>query len=104
MEASRVDPPSADGHVHAVITHRELRNNSGEVLRRVAAGESIDITNHGKVVATLCPPRDETPLEESRRLGRTRPATTPMSRLHEIKRVKLDITTAELLDDARGRW
>lgn len=38
------------------IAHRELRNNSAEILRRVAAGESFEITNHGEVVAVLQPP------------------------------------------------
>jgi prevent-host-death family protein len=37
------------------ISHRELRNNSGEVLRRVQAGEIFEITNNGVVVATLAP-------------------------------------------------
>lgn len=39
----------------ATITHRELRNNSADVLRRVAAGEAMEVTNHGVVVAHLSP-------------------------------------------------
>ena len=38
------------------IPHRELRNHSSEVLRRVQAGETIQVTNHGEVVAVLSPP------------------------------------------------
>ena len=38
------------------IPHRELRNNSAAVLRRVQAGETIEVTNHGEVVAVLVPP------------------------------------------------
>jgi prevent-host-death family protein len=38
------------------IPHRELRNRSSEVLRRVQAGETIQVTNHGVVVAVLSPP------------------------------------------------
>ena len=38
------------------IPHRDLRNRSSEILRAVAAGESFEITNHGKVVAVLSPP------------------------------------------------
>ena len=38
------------------IPHRELRNRSSDVLRRVAAGETIQVTNYGKVVAVLSPP------------------------------------------------
>ncbi len=38
------------------IPHRELRNRSSEVLRRVQSGETIQVTNHGEVVAVLSPP------------------------------------------------
>jgi prevent-host-death family protein len=38
------------------ISHRELRNNSSEVLRAVSAGETIEVTNHGDVAAVLVPP------------------------------------------------
>lgn len=38
------------------IPHRELRNRSSDVLRRVQAGETIQVTNYGEVVAVLCPP------------------------------------------------
>ena len=37
------------------IAHRELRNNSAAVLRRVEAGESLEITNRGRAVAAWCP-------------------------------------------------
>jgi prevent-host-death family protein len=37
------------------ISQRELRNNSGAVLRAVAAGESLVITNHGQPAALLSP-------------------------------------------------
>ncbi|HEY4990583.1 MAG TPA: type II toxin-antitoxin system prevent-host-death family antitoxin [Nakamurella sp.] len=34
---------------------RELRQNASELLDRVAAGHSIEITNHGRAVARLVP-------------------------------------------------
>lgn len=37
------------------ITHRELRNNSAAILRRVAAGETMEVSNHGVIVARLSP-------------------------------------------------
>lgn len=37
------------------IPHRDFRNQSSEVLRRVESGESFAITNHGKPVAVLHP-------------------------------------------------
>ena len=38
------------------IPHRELRNNSSKILEEVRRGETIHITNHGEIVATLVPP------------------------------------------------
>lgn len=37
------------------ISQREMRNRSGEILRRVAAGESFVVTNRGRQVARLSP-------------------------------------------------
>lgn len=37
------------------LSQRELRNRSGEVLRRVAAGESFVLTNNGVPVGRLVP-------------------------------------------------
>jgi prevent-host-death family protein len=37
------------------ISHRELRNNSAEVLRDVEHGESFSVTNRGEVIARLIP-------------------------------------------------
>lgn len=38
------------------IPHRELRNDSGRILREVQEGETIAVTNRGVVVALLVPP------------------------------------------------
>ncbi|HYC49969.1 MAG TPA: type II toxin-antitoxin system prevent-host-death family antitoxin [Gemmatimonadaceae bacterium] len=35
---------------------RELKNNLSRYLRRVAAGERILVTDHGRVIAELTPP------------------------------------------------
>lgn len=40
------------------ISQRELRNDSGEVMRRVEAGESFTVTRRGLPVADLVPHRD----------------------------------------------
>ena len=39
------------------ISHRELRNNSAEVLRQVREGQIIEVTNHGEVTAVPFPRR-----------------------------------------------
>lgn len=43
------------------ITHRQLRNESGAVLRDVEAGESLLISNHGSVVARISPAAETEP-------------------------------------------
>ncbi|HET8616848.1 MAG TPA: type II toxin-antitoxin system prevent-host-death family antitoxin [Actinomycetales bacterium] len=41
----------------AMISQRELRNDSGDVLRRVQAGEAITVTRRGVPVVDLVPHR-----------------------------------------------
>jgi prevent-host-death family protein len=43
---------------------RELRANLGGVVRRVQAGESIEVTDHGHPVARLVPLRHRSRLEQ----------------------------------------
>ena len=60
MSEGRLDLAWDDGDGGAAvktITHRELRSHSSDVLRRVQAGETIQVTNHGEVVAVLSPVR-----------------------------------------------
>jgi len=37
------------------ISQRELRNESGEIMRRVDAGETFVVTSNGRPVAELAP-------------------------------------------------
>lgn len=84
----------------ATISHREMRNNSAEVLRRVEAGETITVTNHGRAVARLSPVQ-KTVLEELEELGRLRPALKPRSELTRPTATS-ELTTAEIIADVRG--
>ena len=55
---------------------RELRQNLSVYLVRVAAGESLEVTDHGHPVALLCPIRpSESLLDTLQREGRLIPAT-----------------------------
>lgn len=42
------------------VSQREMRNNSGELLRRVAEGESVLITNGGVPAAVMIPASSDT--------------------------------------------
>jgi prevent-host-death family protein len=83
------------------ISHRELRNNSSEVLRAVAAGEIIEVTNHGEVAAVLVPP-SLTPDERLVAAGKVRQPVDPEVDLSRIRRTKSSRTTAEIIADVRG--
>jgi prevent-host-death family protein len=74
------------------IPQRELRSNSSQILREVAAGATYEITNDGEVVAVLGPPVATT--------LRIRPATRHGG-WTEITPIKADDSAAELLDELR---
>jgi prevent-host-death family protein len=79
----------------ATITHRELRNNSAEVLRRVAAGEAMEVTNRGVVVAHLSPaPIPALPFPVSRPARRSGGWST-------LPKIELDRSVAQIIDDER---
>jgi len=42
-------------HVQTTISQRELRNDSGAIMRRVEQGESFTVTRNGAPVADLIP-------------------------------------------------
>ena len=48
---------------------RELRQNASEYLRRVESGETIEVTNRGRIVARIVPARPPG-LEQLEREGR----------------------------------
>ena len=77
------------------IAHRDLRNNSSAILRRVAAGESFEITNHGEVVGVLSPP--------SRRRSRLEVAkeATRHGGWGDLSKRPLSRPTSEILDELR---
>ncbi len=48
---------------------RELRQKASEYLRRVEAGETIEVTDRGRPIALLTPIPDAPPLERLRASG-----------------------------------
>jgi prevent-host-death family protein len=53
---------------------RELRQRASELLRRVEAGETIEITDRGRPVAVLAPLPDQRPIDRLRAIGELLPA------------------------------
>lgn len=60
---------------------RELRQRASELLRRVQAGEVIEVTDHGLPVARLGPIPDQGPLERLRDLGELEGTRGPLDHL-----------------------
>jgi prevent-host-death family protein len=75
---------------------RELRQRASELLRRVEAGETIEVTDRGRPVAVLAPLPESEPLERLRASGDVIPATAGMEGLPEPIRPK----AGELLPSA----
>lgn len=85
------------------MTHREMRNRSGEILRRVEAGESVQVSNNGHPAALIVPVGGD-PLNGLIARGEARAARTGTEHLTAITRVASPVSFRELLGDSRGRW
>jgi len=84
------------GRVMETLSHRDLRNRSGEVLRAVGAGESFTVTNDGRPVAMLVPvqqTRGDLPLARERRT---------VGGFAALPRVTIDGSVLESIDELRG--
>ncbi|MCV7236047.1 type II toxin-antitoxin system Phd/YefM family antitoxin [Mycobacterium branderi] len=62
---------------------RELRQRASELLRRVEAGETIEITDRGRPVALLSPMPEGSPYERMLASGEIEPATGSLDDLPE---------------------
>jgi prevent-host-death family protein len=60
---------------------RELRQRASELLRLVAAGETIEVTDRGRPVALLSPMPEAGPLERLRAAGEVSLATADIDDL-----------------------
>jgi len=80
-----------------------MRNQSGEILRHVADGETIQVTNNGRIAALIVPP-DTDPLVDLISRGQVRVARTPPSSLRSIVRRKGPADSQAIVADVRGRW
>jgi antitoxin (DNA-binding transcriptional repressor) of toxin-antitoxin stability system len=80
-----------------------MRNQSGDLLRHVADGETIQVTNHGRVAALIVPPGAD-PLADLVSRGQVRVARRPTSSLRSIVRRKSTADSHAIVADVRGRW
>ncbi|HRQ01085.1 MAG TPA: type II toxin-antitoxin system prevent-host-death family antitoxin [Terrimesophilobacter sp.] len=85
------------------VTHREMRNQSAEILRRVEAGESFIVTNNGRAAAVIGPTQGRT-VDELIEQGQGRGALRDILSLRDIVRLPSKRSSSELLDDSRGSW
>lgn len=65
---------------HEPVGLRELRHNTSEVLARVRRGETVDVTEYGRLIARIVPVQEREPapvLDQLAAAGRLRPAVRP---------------------------
>lgn len=86
-----------------MISHREMRNRSGEILRRVEAGESVQVNNNGRPAALIVPVGGDA-LERLIARGEARPPRAGKDAFASIRRVESRLSSEQLVEDSRGRW
>lgn len=79
---------------------RELRQHASRYLDRVRAGETVEVTDRGSLVALLIPP---TPARTARdRLIADGRLIASVASLEPPKRVRAQESTSSVLDDLRA--
>ena len=84
------------------VTHRERQSRSGEILRRVEAGESVRVSNNGRLAAIIVPATDG-PLDTLIACGEARAARTGGEALKRITRAVSPLSSEQIVEDGRGR-
>jgi prevent-host-death family protein len=84
---------------------RELRQNASRYLALVKAGETVEVTERGELVAVLAPPEgSRSSRDRLIAAGRLVPATSPTGRLRSPRPVPIaagEPTNQELLEFSR---
>ena len=85
---------------------RELRQHASRYLELVKAGQTVEVTERGRLIALLSPPpATRTARERLIAAGRLVPASNPSGRLRESQPVAVtpaEPSNQELLDEQRG--
>ena len=102
-----VRSPTAEGPQSATLTHMEsevgvraLQQHASAVVRQVAAGEPVTITDRGRPVARLVPLVDD-PLSRLVAEGQATLATSSVSELSEPLEMSGEHTLGEILEASR---
>jgi prevent-host-death family protein len=81
---------------------RELRQNASAVLRRVAAGEVVEVTDRGRAVARIVPMHDTSRLEQLLAEGRASGATGDLLDVKPMPRIAGRLLLSEVLAHMRA--
>jgi prevent-host-death family protein len=81
---------------------RELRQNATAVLRRVAGGEVIEVTDRGRAVARIVPMHEASPLEQLLAEGRASATTGDLLDIKPISPIKGKPLLSKILADMRA--
>lgn len=81
---------------------RELRQNASAVLRKVAAGETIEVTDHGHPIARIVPLHAERTLDQLVAEGRATESQGDLLALQPAAPAKGKPHLSAVLEDMRG--
>ena len=83
-----------------MIGVRELQQHASAALRRVARGETLGVTDRGRLVAVLAPPSTATGAGALLASGRVQPAVRSLADLPEPVAATTEVS--EVLEDLRA--
>ena len=81
---------------------RDLRQNASAVLRRVAAGEVVEVTDRGRAVARIVPMHEASRLEQLVAEGRASSATGDVLDVKAMPRIAGKPALSKILADMRA--
>jgi prevent-host-death family protein len=81
---------------------RELRQNASAVLRKVAAGETVEVTDHGRPVARIVPLHGERMLDQLIAEGRASGAQGDLLAVEPATAVKGERRLSDVLAEMRA--
>ncbi|MBJ7355599.1 MAG: type II toxin-antitoxin system prevent-host-death family antitoxin [Thermoleophilaceae bacterium] len=80
---------------------RELHNRTSELMKAVAAGAELEVTNRGKVVGRMTPSSPDLLYERLKREGRIREPKAARSELPPPVKLAPGVTVSDLVKDQR---